>query len=291
MKQLVLVESMVTNQEKLNVLACGDGYLSSRKTRLDKPIRWGTCIQQEIAELVESTPWKHWKFSTGKIDMLNGMVEIVDVGHFLFSHMLELSNKFNNDLEALALPGIEYDSPVQLLSSILGGANLNASEFDVSGELTDDLTENIIIITDRMILTMLTMNDNIYNEEPKVGIPLNVYFMLQFTRLLKLYSLLDLNKEYGFTTIESFFLSYFAKNALNQIRQDYGYAEGTYNKTYVLDDKVVEDNYIMFSKILPYIMEQLKSGEIKDVTDIRVTSFYTPYVQYMKENKLLIQKG
>ena len=38
-------------------------------------------------------------------------------------------------------------------------------------------------------------------------------------------------------------------------------------------------------------MEQLKSGEIKDVTDIRVTSFYTPYVQYMKENKLLIQKG
>lgn len=41
------------------------------------------CIQQELAELIEELPWKHWKdYSDFKIDVLNLQYELVDVFHF-----------------------------------------------------------------------------------------------------------------------------------------------------------------------------------------------------------------
>ena len=36
----------------------------------------------EVAELIESTPWKHWKNINSDPDMNNIHVELVDIWHF-----------------------------------------------------------------------------------------------------------------------------------------------------------------------------------------------------------------
>lgn len=54
----------------------------------DEQVKWllqySRCTQQEMAELVDSVPWKHWaKYQ--KFDQQNARVEVVDMFHFLIS--------------------------------------------------------------------------------------------------------------------------------------------------------------------------------------------------------------
>ena len=55
---------------------------------LEEKTRWikqyALCLDQELAELVDSVPWKHWKKNQA-FDMDNLRVEIVDCFHFLIS--------------------------------------------------------------------------------------------------------------------------------------------------------------------------------------------------------------
>jgi dimeric dUTPase (all-alpha-NTP-PPase superfamily) len=46
----------------------------------------------EVAELIESTPWKHWKNINSEPDMNNIHVELVDIWHFLMSYILQETN-------------------------------------------------------------------------------------------------------------------------------------------------------------------------------------------------------
>ena len=42
-----------------------------------------TCIHQELAELMEELPWKHWKkYDRFKYDELNIKYELIDIFHF-----------------------------------------------------------------------------------------------------------------------------------------------------------------------------------------------------------------
>ena len=52
------------------------------KTRWIK--QYALCLDQELAELVDSVPWKHWK-KNQSFDEANLKVEIVDCFHFLIS--------------------------------------------------------------------------------------------------------------------------------------------------------------------------------------------------------------
>ncbi|MDR2667640.1 MAG: dUTPase [Puniceicoccales bacterium] len=52
-------------------------------------LNYSRAMQQEIAELVDSMPWKWWaKYQT--FDLQNAQVEIVDIFHFLISAALAL---------------------------------------------------------------------------------------------------------------------------------------------------------------------------------------------------------
>lgn len=58
-----------------------DNLTDSEKVKWSK--EFILCIQQELAELVEELPWKHWKdYSDFKIDILNLQYELVDLFHF-----------------------------------------------------------------------------------------------------------------------------------------------------------------------------------------------------------------
>lgn len=58
----------------------------SREERVEWTKEFVLCMQQEIAELIEQTPWKHWKdYSSFKIDSMELKYELIDILHFWLS--------------------------------------------------------------------------------------------------------------------------------------------------------------------------------------------------------------
>ena len=85
------LEEMFLLQKKLNDSTNGKNWeLGSNK--FGKEINWLRCIHMEVAELIESTPWKHWKNINSEPDMNNIHVELVDIWHFLMSYILQETN-------------------------------------------------------------------------------------------------------------------------------------------------------------------------------------------------------
>lgn len=60
--------------------------------KFDKEINWLRCIHMEVAELIDSTPWKHWKNIGADCDMDNIQIELVDIWHFVMSYVLQEKN-------------------------------------------------------------------------------------------------------------------------------------------------------------------------------------------------------
>jgi hypothetical protein len=55
----------------------------------EKPINWARTMYMEIAELIDSSPWKHWKSVDGKIDYKNVYMETIDIWHFLLASYIQ----------------------------------------------------------------------------------------------------------------------------------------------------------------------------------------------------------
>jgi dimeric dUTPase (all-alpha-NTP-PPase superfamily) len=85
------LEEMFKLQKKLNDSTNGKNW-ELGINKFDKEINWLRCIYMEVAELIDSTPWKHWKNISAKPDMDNIHVELVDVWHFLMSYILQETN-------------------------------------------------------------------------------------------------------------------------------------------------------------------------------------------------------
>ncbi len=60
--------------------------------KFDKEINWLRCIYMEVAELIDSTPWKHWKNIGADCDIDNIQIELVDIWHFVMSYVLQEKN-------------------------------------------------------------------------------------------------------------------------------------------------------------------------------------------------------
>ena len=85
------LEEMFLLQKKLNYSTNGNNW-ELGVTKFGKEINWLRCIHMEVAELIESTPWKHWKNINSEPDMNNIHVELVDIWHFLMSYILQETN-------------------------------------------------------------------------------------------------------------------------------------------------------------------------------------------------------
>ena len=85
------LEEMFLLQKKLNDSTNGKNW-ELGQNKFGKDINWLRCIHMEVAELIESTPWKHWKNINAEPDMNNIHVELVDIWHFLMSYILQETN-------------------------------------------------------------------------------------------------------------------------------------------------------------------------------------------------------
>ncbi len=85
------LEEMFLLQKELNDSTNGKNW-ELGVNKFGKEINWIRCIHMEVAELIDSTPWKHWKNINAQPDMNNIHVELVDIWHFLMSYILQETN-------------------------------------------------------------------------------------------------------------------------------------------------------------------------------------------------------
>jgi dimeric dUTPase (all-alpha-NTP-PPase superfamily) len=85
------LEEMFLLQKELNDSTNGKNW-ELGVNKFGKEINWLRCIHMEVAELIDSAPWKHWKNIAADPDMNNIHVELVDIWHFLMSYILQETN-------------------------------------------------------------------------------------------------------------------------------------------------------------------------------------------------------
>ncbi|RXJ98425.1 deoxyuridinetriphosphatase [Arcobacter sp. CECT 8986] len=85
------LEEMFLLQKELNDSTNGKNW-ELGINKFEKEINWLRCIHMEVAELIDSAPWKHWKNINAEPDMNNVHVELVDIWHFLMSYILQETN-------------------------------------------------------------------------------------------------------------------------------------------------------------------------------------------------------
>lgn len=78
------LEQIFEMQAALNKRIGVDTSAMDDKQKVDWVLNYSRALQQELAELVDSVPWKWWaKYQT--FDAQNARVEVVDLFHFLVS--------------------------------------------------------------------------------------------------------------------------------------------------------------------------------------------------------------
>jgi dimeric dUTPase (all-alpha-NTP-PPase superfamily) len=79
-----MLQQLWDKQEQLNRMIGVDTSNLSEEQQVEWLLNYSRAMTQEIAELVDSVPWKWWaKYQ--EFDKQNARVEIVDLFHFLIS--------------------------------------------------------------------------------------------------------------------------------------------------------------------------------------------------------------
>jgi dimeric dUTPase (all-alpha-NTP-PPase superfamily) len=199
------LEEMFLLQKKLNDDTNGTNW-ELGINKFDKEINWLRCIHMEVSELIDSTPWKHWKNISEEPDLNNIHIELVDVWHFLMSYILQETN---------------IPKAVSLV---------NTHCIYEAVEMVDIDTK--LIVKEAEKLSYIAFAIETGNMPAFSGVE---RFIDQFFRCCKLSGL-------SFTSLQKI---YIGKNCLNKFRQDNGYKEGTYIKVWNgLEDNVVMLNQI-----------------------------------------------
>ncbi|MDR0740680.1 MAG: dUTPase [Puniceicoccales bacterium] len=78
------LEKMFELQEQLNARIGVHLRDLSEEEKIEWILKYSRAIQQELAELVDSVPWKWWK-KQQHFDEENAKVEVIDLMHFIIS--------------------------------------------------------------------------------------------------------------------------------------------------------------------------------------------------------------
>lgn len=194
---------MLQLQQELNDTTNGEGW-EKGITKNNKPIYWKRCIYLECAELIESYPWKHWKNIDANPDYANIKIEAVDIWHFIMSQGLE-------DYKIKGIGSIE-----DLASNINSLSNFNTFTAEVTAT-----------------------SKSFYEQIEVVEILIKTLFCDDSTEKL-MEAFINVAIESGLN-LDSIYKLYIGKNILNKFRQDNGYKDGSYIKTWGKE----EDNVVM----------------------------------------------
>ena len=185
---------MLNLQQQLNDATNGEGW-ENGITKNGKLIDWKRCAYLECAELIESYPWKHWKNIDADPDFENIKIEAVDIWHFIMSQALA-------DYKTKELGSVE-----ELADNIVNLPNFDA--FREPTVTTEKDNYEQIETVEEMMRTLLCSGST---EK----------LVMQF---------IDVAMQSGLN-LDSLYKLYIGKNILNQFRQDHGYKEGSYIKTW-----------------------------------------------------------
>ena len=195
---------MLNLQQKLNDETNGEGW-ENGYTKQNRLINWRRCIYMELAELIDSFNWKHWKDINIEPDWENVKIEVVDIWHFVLSLALE-----------------EYKLAKKGNIEDIANYILETQHFpDFENEPRKTHNEDIFMIINTI---EHFIKDTIDGEK--------------FSKLID--DFLEVALQCGLN-IDILYKFYIAKNILNQFRQNHGYKDGTYIKEW--DGK--EDNVVM----------------------------------------------
>jgi dimeric dUTPase (all-alpha-NTP-PPase superfamily) len=210
------LEEMFLLQKKLNDETNGVNW-ELGINKYDKEINWLRCIHMEVSELIDSTPWKHWKNISSDPDFNNIHVELVDVWHFLMSYILQETN---------------IPKAVSLVNTHCIYEAVTMENVDVK-----------LLVNEAEKLSYIALAIQTGNMPAFSGVE---RFIDQFFRCCKISGL-------SFTWLQKL---YIGKNTLNKFRQDNGYKEGTYIKSW----NGIEDNAVMIE-----ILEAIEHASFDEV--------------------------
>jgi dimeric dUTPase (all-alpha-NTP-PPase superfamily) len=186
---------MLQLQNQLNNATNGENWVKGI-TKNQKTINWRRCIYMESAEMIDCFAWKHWKNIEADPDWDNLKIEVVDVWHFVMSLAIQYYHQeFKGGIEEIALHMAQLEKFALIDTEELHYATPNA----VMQKVED-------IMRDVLSLEKLDLNALIEH-------------------FFELTSMSELN-------LSSLYTLYIGKNILNQFRQDNGYKEGNYIKTW-----------------------------------------------------------
>lgn len=249
----VLVNKIKPLQDVLNkALAKNDDYAKTLKVSSGKSINYGDCIASECDEIRNSTPWKHWKFTT-ELDKENLNLEIADIFHFAPS--VELISDAHIPVTDILL-GVDYNNLVNSIDDIKDTTTFMVGDKDIDIELNDLV--NFITHTisgDAGILALF------FSKLKYVGNISNSEFNILKTTNMEVMLLAIYIHQFVFNTtieesIEMISNTYIAKNTLNSFRNSNGYNTGEYVKIW----NGREDNMVamdIMSKHPEYTPEEL----------------------------------
>lgn len=247
MKENQLLE-MLNEQHILNCKISGQSWLNG-VSKNGKGINFGRTMYMETAELIDSFPWKHWKNIDGDVDYLNVSIEMIDLWHFLMSATAK--NAFNSLLE----------------ESNMKFEELTEDQVDIMWEEVCKISAKTILMVQESeqkhkgFSTFIKGKIDEAKLIDKEIIPFEIFIELALD--LSINNGKDIKKEFDLVTalnaifyvlvseyvLINIYDLYNGKRILNVFRQDHGYKENTYVKDWNVENKITEDNMVMFSLI------------------------------------------
>lgn len=209
--QVFILENLFTLQSTTNYTLSGPSWIYG-KTRDGLTINWELCLVDEIMELINSVPWKHWTDINKEIDTENIKIELVDILHFIIS---EVMSKYNSK------DVVKQLANSSLLTDIMGVVKVGRR---------DITTKNIK--TDTVISYSMELLRCVVNKHNAIEL-LKTYF-----KLIK--EINDVVIQFNLVDVYRLFLG---KAVLNRFRYNHGYKDGTYKKLWngVEDNKYIID--------------------------------------------------
>lgn len=204
-------------QHENNLKQAGLNYI------LDPNIDQESAIIEEIGEALVSGGYKWWKGN--KVDRENFITELVDVWHFLMSKIIIDTARRDPNITDLKA----QNSIVNHIAMGFAGSHYQHFLPLDMGQINPEPSANDYRVARSYLKRFL--GRVLSNEEPRV-------ILLAFVEALA-------GTGVSFT---EFYNRYVAKNALNTLRDTYGYKVGEYNKQWKWTnedgtEEVLEDNY------------------------------------------------
>ena len=254
-KFISYLDKLFNTQDSLNKRMCGENYASELQTTKGKPIRFGNALISETTELLDSTPWKHWK--AGEFDKDNISVELVDKLHFLpsiLAILLEKEKEYAKDMQTDILSVIYNFAWRELNKNTI----INPDDNTIQKEVNKLVSINSII--GGMSNLSRTLNIDIRDED-KEDSSSEFYFNNIITKLIGISLGLCFKIHFMVfnSKIENVWSLYVIKNTLNGFRKDHGYEDGTYDKIWYTGK---EDNIVAMD-----IMQDNPSYSVKELYD------------------------